>query len=76
VGDACSPDELLVEDEVEVLEVELLVDPGMVCALIAPNTPTPIRALAAAPVVSRLRRRIAASRARIRAWIMSLASTR
>jgi hypothetical protein len=78
VVDDCSPeDELLVEVEdeddvaVEVLAVALLEVPGMVFALIAANRPTPTRALTAAPVVKRLRRRMAASRARTLACIVS-----
>jgi hypothetical protein len=78
VVDDCSPDEdVLVEDEedvVEVLAVEVLVVPGIVWALMAPSTPTRTSALTAAPVVSRLRRRIAASRARTLSWIVSLIS--
>jgi hypothetical protein len=76
VVDDCSPeDELLVEVDddvvVEVLAVALFEAPGMVFALIAANRPTPTRALTAAPVVSRLRRRMAASRARTLACIVS-----
>jgi hypothetical protein len=76
VVDDCSPDdELLVEVEVDVAVVVLAVavvdDPGIVCALMAANTPTPTRALTAAPVVSRLRRRMAASRACTLACIVS-----
>jgi len=78
VVEDCSPDEELlveVEDEddvaVEVLAVALLEAPGMVFALIAANRPTPTRALTAAPVVKRLRRRMAASRARTLACIVS-----
>jgi hypothetical protein len=78
VVDDCSPDDdVLVEDEedvVEVLAVEVLVAPGIVWALTAPSTPTKTSALTAAPVVSRLRRRIAASRARTLSWIVSLIS--
>jgi hypothetical protein len=59
---------------VDVLAVELLVVPGIVLALMAPNRPTPMTALIAAPVVSRLRRRMAASRARTLAWVVSLVS--
>ena len=82
--DDCSPDEELlveVEDEdelveeddvaVEVLAVAVLELPGMVCALIAANKPTPTNALTAAPVVRRLRRRMAASRARTLDCIVS-----
>jgi len=71
-----SPDEVLVEEEEEeeVAVVEVLVAPGIVCALTAPKRPTPTSALTAAPVVSRLRRRIAASRARTLSWIVSLVS--
>ncbi len=80
VVDVCRPEEVLVDDEeeeeaVEVLAVELLVVPGTVCALITPNRPTPTSALTAAPVVSRLRRRMAASRARTLSWVLSLIST-
>jgi hypothetical protein len=88
VVDDCSPDdELLVEVEgvfedeldddvaVEALAVlEAPEAPGMVCALIAANRPTPTRALTAAPVVSRLRRRMAASRARTLACVVSSCS--
>jgi len=80
VLDDCRPDdEVLVEDEeevevVEVLAVEVLVAPGIVWALTAPSTPTPTSALTAAPVVSRLRRRRAASRARTLSWIVALIS--
>jgi hypothetical protein len=79
VVDVCSPAELLVEDdddvvEVDVLELDVLAVPGMVCALIAPSKPTPTTALTAAPAVSRLSRRIAASRARTLSWIVSLVS--
>lgn len=76
-----SPDEVLVDDEdeedvvvVEVLAVELLAVPGIVLALMAPNRPTPMTALIAAPVVSRFSRRIAESRARTLAWIVSFFS--
>jgi len=75
VVDVCSPDELLVEVvAVEVLAVEVLAVPGIVCALIAPSNPTPTTALTAAPAVSRLSTRIAASRARTLSWIVSLIS--
>lgn len=71
VVEVLSPDDVLaVEDD----EVEALVVPGIVFALIAPNRPTPMTALIAAPVVSRLRRRMAASRAPILAWVVSLFS--
>jgi hypothetical protein len=63
----------LVELDVEVLEVEVVV-PGIVYALIAPSTPTPTTALTTAPMVRRLSRRIAASRARTLAWVVSLVS--
>jgi hypothetical protein len=63
----------LVELDVKVLEVEVVV-PGIAYALIAPSTPTPTTALTAAPVVRRLSRRIAASRARTLAWVVSLVS--
>jgi hypothetical protein len=81
VVDDCRPDEVLVvdEEEVEVVEVpavELVVLPGIVWALTAPNRPTPMRALTAAPVVRRLSRRIAASRARTLSWVVSLGSMR
>jgi hypothetical protein len=77
VVDDCSPDEMvLVEDEededvVAVLAVEVLAVPGIVWALTAASRPTPTSALTAAPVVSRLRRRMAASRARTLSWIVS-----
>ena len=81
VVEDCSPAEVLVdvEEEVEVVEasaVELVLVPGMVYALTAPNRPTPITALNAAPVVSRLSRRMAASRARTLSWVVSLVSMR
>ena len=75
--DDCSPDDdVLVEDEddvavVAVVAAAVLEVPGIVCALIAPSTPTPTSAVTAAPVVSRWRRRIAASRARTLSWIVS-----
>jgi hypothetical protein len=84
VVEDCSPDkELLVEVEVEdeladddvvvveVLAVALFEAPGRVFALIAANRPTPTRALTAAPVVRRLRRRMASSRARTLACLVS-----
>jgi hypothetical protein len=78
VVDDCRPDEVLVDDEdeavVDVLAVELLVVPGIVDALNAPRRATPATALTAAPVVSRLRRRMAASRARTLSWVVSLIS--
>ncbi|MHB8687366.1 MAG: hypothetical protein ACYDB4_09265 [Candidatus Dormibacteraceae bacterium] len=88
-GEGCNPDgELLVEDEaedgdeapdeedvsVDVLAVAPVDAPGMVCALIVANRPTPRRALRAAPVVRRLRRRMAASRARTLACVVSSVS--
>lgn len=78
VVDAWRPDEVLVdEDDVELVEtvaVEPVVVPGIVRALTAPKRPTPMTALTAAPVVIRLRRRRAASRARTLSWIASLNS--
>ena len=79
VVEDCSPDEVLVDDEEEVTvveapAVELVLVPGIVYALTAPNRPTPMTALTAAPVVSRFSRRIAASRARTLSWIVSLIS--
>jgi hypothetical protein len=75
VVDDCSPDEVMVveedEDVVELLAVEVLAVPGIVWAPTAPSMPTPTSALTAAPVVSRLRRRMAASRARTLSWIVS-----
>jgi hypothetical protein len=75
VVDDCSPDEVMVveedEDVVELLAVEVLAVPGIVWALTAANTPTPTSALTAAPVVSRLRKRMAALRARTLSWIVS-----
>ena len=81
VVEDCSPAEVLVdvEEEVEVVEasaVELVLVPGMVYALTAPNRPTPTRALTAAPVVRRFSRRIAASRASTLSWVVSLGSMR
>ncbi|HXI55263.1 MAG TPA: hypothetical protein VNO55_04360, partial [Polyangia bacterium] len=75
--DACSPDELLLEDDdvaVEVLVAAVLAVPGIVSAPMAPSKPTPTTALTAAPAVSRLSRRSAASRARTLSWIVSLSS--
>jgi hypothetical protein len=60
-----------VEEEVAVLaacDVEAV--PGIVDALTAPSSPTPARAPRAAPVVSRLSKRYAASRARILSWVL------
>jgi hypothetical protein len=72
VVDVVSPDEvLLVEEDDEADAVEALAVPGIVFALMAPNRPTPMTALIAAPVVSRLRRRMAASRARTLASVVS-----
>jgi hypothetical protein len=70
------PSPVLVEVEVVVLALcEVVVMPGMVEALTAPNTPTPASAPTAAPVVSRLSWRSAASRARILFWMLvSMAS--
>jgi hypothetical protein len=74
VVEELSPDEVLVDDEDEADVVEVVVVPGIVLALMAPKRPTPMTALIAAPVVSRLRRRMAASRARTLAWVVSLFS--
>jgi hypothetical protein len=77
VVDVASPDEVDDDDEEdeELVElVEVVAVPGIVFAPMAPNSPTPTSALIAAPVVSRLRRRMAASRARTRAWVVSLVS--
>jgi hypothetical protein len=74
VVDVCRPDELLVKDDDEAVEVEVLAVPGTVYAPIAPSRPTPMTALTAAPAVSRLSRRIAASRARTLSWIVFLLS--
>jgi hypothetical protein len=80
VVDVCSPDVELVdnEDEADVVEVveEAVVMPGIVCALMAPSAATPTSALTAAPVVNRLSRRIAASRARTLSWVVSMVSMR
>jgi hypothetical protein len=80
VVDDCSPDEALIDEEVaevlEALAVALVLVPGIVYALTAPNRPTPMTALSAAPVVSRLRSRMAASRARTLSWVVSLVSMR
>ena len=54
----------VVDDRLDDAEV-----PGMVAALTTAKTPTPANAPIAAPAVSRLRRRIASSRARILAWV-------
>jgi hypothetical protein len=74
VVDDCSPDEVVLavdEDAVVVLAVELLAVPGIVWALTAAKKPTATRALTAAPVVSLLSRRMAASRARTLSWVVS-----
>ena len=72
VVDDWSPDEEDVDVAVvAVVAVDVVEVPGIVCALIAPSTPTPTSAVTAAPVVSRWRRRIAASRARTLSWIVS-----
>jgi hypothetical protein len=64
-------DEEELDVEVVVLALcEVVVMPGMVEAPTAPNTPTPASAPTAAPVVSRLSRRKAASRARILFWVL------
>ena len=75
VVDVASPDEVLVAEEDEAVAVEVAV-PGIVLALMAPKRPTPMTALMAAPVVSRLRRRMAASRARTLVWVVSFVSMR
>jgi len=62
--------EVAVEVEVILLVVGDVVVPGMVDALTAPRTPTLANAATAAPVVRRLSRRNAASRARILSWIL------
>jgi hypothetical protein len=67
------PSPVLVDVGVEVVVLalcEVVVMPGMVDALTAPKTPTPASAPMAAPVVSRLSRRNAASRARILSWVL------
>jgi hypothetical protein len=74
VVEELSPDEVLVDDAAEAEVVEAVVVPGIVLALMAPNRPTPMTALIAAPVVNRLSRRMAASRARTLAWVVSLFS--
>ena len=75
VVDDWSPDEEDVDVAVvAVVAVDVVEVPGIVCALIAPSTPTPTSALTAAPVVSRLSSRMAASRARTLSWIVSLIS--
>jgi hypothetical protein len=81
VLDDWSPDAELVDEvddeevaEVEAVAVELVLVPGIVYALTAPKRPTPMRALSAAPVVRRLRSRMAASRARTLSWVVSLVS--
>jgi hypothetical protein len=77
VADDCSPDEVVVveddadEEVVAVLAVAVLAVPGIVWALTAASMPTPTSALTAVPVVSRLRRRMAASRARTLSRIVS-----
>jgi hypothetical protein len=52
----------------------VLAVPGIVLALTAPNSPTPATALIAAHVVRRFNRRMAASRARTLAWVVSWVS--
>ena len=74
VVDVPSPDDVLADEDDEAEVLELVAVPGSVFALMTPNRPTPMTALMAAPVVSRLRRRMAASRARTLAWIVSLVS--
>src|SRR6266850_2109272 len=73
VDDEPSPDVEDVDEaelEVAVLAVcELVVAPGMVDALTAPSTPTPASAPTPTPVVKRLSRRNAASRARTLSWV-------
>jgi hypothetical protein len=76
VVDVAKPDEVLVDEDDEAVAVEVVAVPGIVLALMAPKRPTPMTALMAAPVVSRLRRRMAASRARTLAWVVSLVSMR
>ena len=72
VVDDWSPDEEDVDVAVvAVVAVDVVEVPGIVCALIAPSTPTPTSALTPAPVVSRWSTRIAASRARTLSWIVS-----
>lgn len=55
----------VLEDVVALAVVDAVLDevPGMVYALTVPSRPTPATALKATPAVSRLSRRIAASRA-------------
>lgn len=80
--EGANPDEVVVEDDVddevvdadEAVAVEVLGVPGIVLALMAAKRPTPRSELIAAPVVSRLSRRMAASRARTLACVVSLAS--
>lgn len=67
------PSPVLVDVDVEVVVLalcEVVVMPGMVEALTAANTPTPASAPTAAPVVSLLSRRKAASRARTLFWVL------
>jgi hypothetical protein len=66
-------DEALVDDEAADL-LAVVADPRIVLAPMVPNRPTPIRALIAAPVVRRFSRRMAASRARTLACVVSLVS--
>jgi hypothetical protein len=76
VVEGANPDEAVVDDEVddEAVAVEVFAVPGIVLALMAAKRPTPRSELMAAPVVSRLSRRMAASRARTLAWVVSLVS--
>jgi hypothetical protein len=68
------PSDELLEVEVVLEEVAVLdavdVVPGMVCALTSPSRPTPATALNATPTVSLFSKRIAASRACIRPWVL------
>ena len=80
----CRPsDELEVMDGLDVDDVEAIapddeaeaeVVPGIVAALTAPKTPTPATAASAAPTVSRLSRRTAASRACMRRSVLCVRS--
>ena len=80
-GDAAGADGEVVLDDGELVDaaeavdlLEVVAEPGMVLAPMAPNSPTPMTALIAAPVVRRFNRRMAASRARTLACVVSLVS--
>ena len=73
-GEVVVDDGELVDAAEAVDLLEVVAEPGMVLAPMAPNSPTPMTALIAAPVVRRFNRRMAASRARTLACVVSLVS--